>query len=136
MVNVIPFVVEGWHAPAGRRAGNPWPLAQARQHRDGTAGGCQKNLGPADRSFPKTASGVSRLAGQAGTQATDPTPAPRQTVRSRAGSTHPHPPCRLGFAVAGYGRTICGARIIRFGAGRVRPSVLAPDVASEAVITL
>src|SRR5215470_14204983 len=23
MVNVIPFVVAGWHAPAGRRAGNP-----------------------------------------------------------------------------------------------------------------
>jgi len=29
--------------PPGRE---PWPLAQARQHRDGTAGGCQRNLGP------------------------------------------------------------------------------------------
>jgi hypothetical protein len=70
--------------PPGRE---PWPLAQARQHRDGTAGGCQRNLGPADRSFRKTTSGVSRLAGQAGTQATDPIPAPRQTSGSRAGST-------------------------------------------------
>jgi hypothetical protein len=79
--------------PPGRE---PWPLAQARQHRDGTAGGCQKNLGPADRSFPKTTSGVSRLAGQAGTQATDPTPEPGRIRESRAGNTHPHPPCRLG----------------------------------------
>ena len=29
--------------PPGRE---PWPLAQARQHRDGTAGGCQKEPGP------------------------------------------------------------------------------------------
>src|SRR5215469_1999505 len=50
----------------------PWPLAQARQRRDGTAGRCRKNLGPADRSYPKTTSGVSRIEGQAGTQATDP----------------------------------------------------------------
>jgi len=73
----------------------PWPLVQARQNRDGTAGGCQKTWDPADRSFRKTTSGVSRLAGQAGTQATDPTPGPRRTPGSRAGSTHPHPPCRL-----------------------------------------
>ena len=44
------------------------------------------NLGPADRSFPKTTSGVSRLAGQAGTQATDPTPKPNQNRGSRAGA--------------------------------------------------
>ncbi len=92
MDTVIPFVVEGWHAPAGHRTGEPWPLVQARQNRDGTAGGCQKNWDPADRSFRKTTSGVSRLARQAGTQATDPTPVPGQTRGSRAGSTHPHPP--------------------------------------------
>jgi hypothetical protein len=73
----------------------PWPLIQTRQTRDGTTGGCPKTWDPADRSFRKTTSGVSRSAGQAGTQATDPTPAPGQTRRSRAGSTHPHPPCRL-----------------------------------------
>src|SRR5215472_399681 len=31
---VIPFVVEGWHAPAGRRPCESWPLAQARQDRE------------------------------------------------------------------------------------------------------
>jgi hypothetical protein len=31
---VIPFVVEGWHAPAGRQSCEPWPLAQARQDRE------------------------------------------------------------------------------------------------------
>jgi hypothetical protein len=52
----------------------------------GSAGGCQGNLGPADTSNPKTTSGVSRLAGQAGTQATDPTPKPNQNCGSRAGA--------------------------------------------------
>jgi Transposase DDE domain len=61
--------------------------------RDWAATGLRKD--PADRSNPKTASGVSRLAGQAGTQATDPTPAPGQTRGSRAGSTYPHPPCSI-----------------------------------------
>ena len=46
-----------------------------------------KTWDPADRSFRKTTSGVSRLAGQAGTQATDPTPAPLQNRVSQAGST-------------------------------------------------
>src|SRR5215469_16139103 len=31
---VIPFVVEGWHEPAGRRSCEPRPLAQARQDRE------------------------------------------------------------------------------------------------------
>jgi hypothetical protein len=116
MVNVIPFVVEGWHAPAGRPDWEPWPLVQARQHRDGTAGGCQEPGIPADRSFRKTTSGVSRLAGQAGTQATDPTPTPRQTIGSRAGSTHPHPPCRLRADLSAHKACRGSAPNFRFGA--------------------
>src|SRR5215471_18884870 len=85
MVTVIPFVVEGWHAPAGRRAGNPGLLP--RPGSTGTAPPVgAKNLGPADRSSRKTTSGVSRLAGQAGTQATDPTPTPAQSGGSKAGA--------------------------------------------------
>src|SRR6516165_11655759 len=66
--------------PPGRE---PRPLAQARQHRNGTAGGCQKNLGPADRSFRKTTSGVSRLAGQAGPR--PPTLRPHRAKPEEAG---------------------------------------------------
>jgi hypothetical protein len=54
----------------------------------GNAGGCQKNWDPADRSFRKTTRcGISRLGGQAGTQAPDPTRPKRQDRGSRAGST-------------------------------------------------
>ena len=109
----------------------PWPLIQTRQNRNGTAGGCQKNLGPADRSFRKTTSGVSRLAGQAGTQATDPTPAPRQTQGSRAGNTYPHPPCRFrangeSAGQPGRHRQIRQLCVATSGTGlRWKPSILA-----------
>ena len=77
--------------PPGRE---PWPLAQARQHRNGTAGGCQRNLGPADRSNRRTTSGVSRIAGQAGPR--PPTLLPGQVRPWEAGRKHhPHPPCRI-----------------------------------------
>src|SRR5262245_20246314 len=102
MVNVIPFVVEGWHAPASRRAGNPG-LYPGQAAPDDTAGGCQRNLGPADRSNPKTTSGVSRIEGQAGTQATDPTPAPSQTRGSRAGAL-------IHILPADYARVVHGLR--------------------------
>src|SRR6516162_3553269 len=73
-----------WPSDLGTPASCPGQADQT-----GCAGGCQKNLGPADRSFPKTTGGVSRLAGQAGTQATDPTPKPNQNRGSRAGAlTH------------------------------------------------
>src|SRR5262245_10811982 len=42
MVTVIPFVVEGWHAPAGRRTWQPRPLAQARQIRPATPVGAKR----------------------------------------------------------------------------------------------
>src|SRR5215472_10947661 len=70
-----------WPSDLGTPASCPGQADQT-----GSAGGCQRNLGPADRSFPKTTSGVSRLAGQAGTQATDPTPKPIQNRGSRAGA--------------------------------------------------
>src|ERR1043166_9455821 len=50
-----------WPSDLGTPASCPGQADQT-----GSAGRCQKNLGPADRSFPKTTSGVSRLAGQAG----------------------------------------------------------------------
>src|ERR1700751_6103740 len=68
----------------------PRPLVQARQNRDGTAGGCQRNLGtPADRSFRKTTSGVSRLAGQAGTPGHRPYARTRPSPRKQ-GRKHTH----------------------------------------------
>ena len=45
MVMVIPFVVEGWHAPAGRRSCEPWPLAQARHDRERHRRWVPQNLG-------------------------------------------------------------------------------------------
>src|SRR5437762_13820955 len=96
MVNVIPFVVKGWHARAGRRTGNPGLLPRPGSTGTAPPVGAKGTWDPADRSFRKTTSGVSRLAGQAGTQATDPTTETGQTHGSRAGEPqHPHPPCRL-----------------------------------------
>src|SRR5713101_6990462 len=81
-------VVEGWHAPAGRRTCEPRPLAQARQIGPAAPVGAIKNLGPGRQIVSRTArDGVSRFGGQAGTQATDPTPVPPQNQGSRAGST-------------------------------------------------
>src|SRR5262245_30857918 len=86
MVTVIPFVVEGWHAPAGRRTWQPRPLAQARQIRPATPVGA-KGPGPGRQVDSKDSPvGVSRFGGQAGTQATDPTPKPIQNHGSRAGA--------------------------------------------------
>ena len=54
----------------------------------GNAGGCQKKLGPGRQIVSQdSASGVSRLGGQAGTQAPDPTPPPDHHRGSRARST-------------------------------------------------
>src|SRR5215471_7523235 len=86
MVNVIPFVVEGWHAPAGRPDLSTPASCTGQADQTGNAGGCQRNLGPADRSFRKTTNGVSRLAGQAVTRATDPTRLLSQTSGGRAGA--------------------------------------------------
>src|SRR5579859_1946203 len=95
----------------------PWPLAQARQHRDGTAGGCQRNLGPADRSNPKTTSGVSRIEGQAGPR--PPTLRPHQAKPAEAG---PEAQSTVSLPIIGArGPDICG-----LGSVRIACSVLAP----------
>ncbi len=82
MVTAIPFLrLKGWHAPEGVGPVKPWPLIQARQISPAMPVGARKNWDPADRSFRKTTrSGVSRLGGQAGTQAPDPT---RPSVKIR-----------------------------------------------------
>src|SRR5215471_17063954 len=51
MVTVIPFVVEGWHAPAGRRTWQPRPLAQARQIRPATPVGAKRTWARATGRF-------------------------------------------------------------------------------------
>ena len=84
-----PFpVVEGWHAPAGRRTWETPASDPGQADQTGYAGGCQKNLGPGRQIVSQDSpSGVSRFGGQAGTQASDLTPAPGQNHGSRAGST-------------------------------------------------
>src|SRR5690349_15641563 len=90
MVIAIPFLRlrDGTHPLA---AG---PVNPGRLHRTGRsgrhAGRCRINLGPGRRIVSRTArEGVSRFAGQAGTQAPDPTPVLSQDRGSRAGSTIP-----------------------------------------------
>ena len=79
--------VEGWHAPAGRRTCEPRPLAQDGQIRPAAPVGAV-NLGPGRRSASQDSPyGVSRIGGQAGTQAPDTTPVTSQNRGSRAGST-------------------------------------------------
>src|SRR6478736_5587956 len=88
MVTAIPFLRlrDGTH-PLAAGPGTP-ASCPGRADRDGTAGGCHKNLGPGRRIVRRTArEGVSRFGGQAGTQAPDPTPASPQNRASRAGST-------------------------------------------------
>src|SRR5215471_12463302 len=52
----------------------------------GSAGGCQKEPGPGRQVDPKTTSGVSRLAGQAGPRS--PTLRPNQSKTAEAGPEH------------------------------------------------
>src|SRR5579864_4588399 len=90
MVIAIPFLRlrDGTHPLA---AGPVNPGLLHRTGRSGRhAGGCHKNLGPGRRIVSRTArKGVSRFAGQAGTQAPDPTPVLSQDHAGRAGSTIP-----------------------------------------------
>jgi hypothetical protein len=80
-----PFLmVEGWHAPAGRRAGNPG--LSPRPGSTGTAppAGAKETWAPPTGRIPRQPNGVSRITGQGGTQATDPTPRPTRNPGSRA----------------------------------------------------
>src|SRR5580704_3355423 len=79
--------VEGWHAPAGRRTCEPRPLAQDGQIRPAAPVGAV-NLGPGRQSASQDSPyGISRIGGQAGTQAPDATPLFSQDQGSRARST-------------------------------------------------
>src|SRR5262249_41577034 len=61
----------------------------------GHAGGCQKNLGPADRSIPRTARSASADS-EVRPGPRPPTLRPNQSKTTEAGPEHsPHPPCRL-----------------------------------------
>src|SRR5215831_18857359 len=83
----------------------------------GSAGGCQKEPGPGRQVDPKTTSGVSRLAGQAGPRS--PTLRPNHSKTSEAGPEHyPHPPCRFGATEFFLDLTLDGAPIISSGAIR------------------
>src|SRR5262249_8763591 len=85
MVTVIPFsgLRDGTH-PLPARTCEPRPLAQARQIRPAAPAGAE-NLGPGRQiASQDSPDGVSRIGGQAGTQAPDPTPVSSQNRGSRA----------------------------------------------------
>src|SRR6266487_2046651 len=89
----------------------PRPLAQARQIRPAAPVGATKP-GPGRQIVSQDSpSGVSRFGGQAGTQATDPTPPLDRNQGSRAGSTTHILPAEYallvdgGFAAAARHRT-------------------------------
>src|ERR1700680_2474137 len=98
MVKAIPFLVEGWHAPATpTEPVKPDLLSKSgrsdRRHRWVPG----KSWDPVDKSFfvKTTRGGVSRIAGQTGTQDPDPTTRP-PTQAGWSGQRHYlHPPCRL-----------------------------------------
>ena len=66
--------------PLARRTREPRPLVQAGQIRPAPLAGAIKTLGPGRQIVSQDSpDGVSRIGGQAGTQAPDPTPVPGQT---------------------------------------------------------
>jgi len=127
MVIAIPFLWlrDGTHPLAAGICETP-ASCPGRADQAGTAGGCQKTWAPAGRSIRRTArTGVSRFAGQAGTQAPDPTPLLSQDRGSRAGSTtHTLPADSVRTMISCSWRTgayrssssaYCGRLIERFG---------------------
>jgi hypothetical protein len=112
MVIAVPFVVEGWHAPAGRRTREPRPLAQARQIGPAAPVGA-RNWDPAgkpvagqpQRRRPDRRSG--RVPGP------DATPEPPQHPGSRAACRKhsSHPPCRIFASRSSTGRDAISAQI-------------------------
>src|SRR5713226_576906 len=114
----LSLVRDGTH-PLAARTREPRPLIQARQIRPAAPVGA-KNLGPGRQIVSQDSpSGVSRIGGQAGTQASDPTPAPPRNQGSRAGSTYPQSPCRifarrlLAESSGGGAQIICSVSAVR-----------------------
>src|SRR5947208_17100601 len=96
------------------------------------AGGCQIILGPGRRIVRRTArEGVSRFAGQAGTQAPDPTPVLSQDRGSRAGSTiHILPAESGGWRLCCLrGRPCTYAPVLGWAGGWENPGMPSVDVA-------
>src|SRR5215470_2584658 len=100
-------LVEGWHAPAGRRTWQPRPLAQARQIRPAAPVGARKpGARPADRlaGQPERRQPNRRSGRDPGP---DPTPTPPQNHGSRAGSTiHSLPAESARVTMAPFGRAV------------------------------
>src|SRR5215471_16550390 len=81
-VIAVPFMVEGWHAPAGRRTREPRPLAQAGQIRPAPPAGATTGTRPASQRKDNL-NGVGRIGGQAGSQAPTLRPNHRETTEAR-----------------------------------------------------
>ena len=119
-LDVIPFLVDGWHAPAGRRTWEYRPLAQARQIRPAAPVGAKELGRPTGRSEDNQRRQPNSRSGR--DQATDPRAKPIQNHGSRAGalSTSSLPNRRaqeIGWAMG------LGAPIAQFGVfGRGRSS--------------
>ena len=132
MVKAIPFMVEGWHAPAGRPTCEPRPLVQVGQIRPATQVVPGRLLGPGRQIVSQdNPSGVSRFGGQAGTQASDLTPAPGQNHGSRAGSTTHSLPAESGSRRLVAGMRPASAQIAMLCAGAVAPVVVLWAAAPE-----
>jgi hypothetical protein len=80
-----------WPSDLGTPASDPGQADQT-----GSAGSCQKNLGPADRSFRKTTRRRRQPNRRSGR---DPGPRPYAHTTSKPGKPgrkhYPHPPCRI-----------------------------------------
>src|SRR5580698_4973647 len=81
MVIAVPFMVEGWHAPAGRRTREPQPLAQAGQIRPAAPVGARTGTRPAGQ-WKDNLNGAGRTGGQAGSQAPALRPNYRETTQA------------------------------------------------------
>ena len=118
----------------------PWPLIQARQIRPAAPAGARKNWDPAGRSFRKTTRrGVSRIEGQAGTQAPDPTHPSPQDQGSRAGSTIHTLPAESGVGRGPDRGVGVEARIGRYGAAiseRLSPARISARYAPGSASTI
>ena len=117
MVIAVPFVVEGWHAPAGRRTREPRPLAQARQIRPAAPVGA-RNWDPAgkpvagqpQRRRPDRRSG--RVPGSDATPVPPQNPGSKTACRNRS----PHPPCRIFASLLSQAAARGLVQISQFGA--------------------
>src|SRR6516162_11538781 len=108
VVIAVPFTVEGWHAPAGRRTREPRPLAQARQIRPAAPVDARTGTRPTGR-CKDNPSGVGRIGGQAGSQAPTLRPSHRETTKARPVSELSDHPCRYAWVwlVSGQMRWLC-----------------------------